>query len=579
MKGSEGDWLRFLEEYHRRRPQHERVLTQILALLDEYRRTTERDPKQRVHSVRGRIKSARSLAAKARRVAPADGLNPEAAFAKVSDIVGVRIVCNTVEGKAAACAWIGGEGAAVGAGRLFHIREARTVEYDTGYRSQHYLINLFQAAWPTLRLDPLDNDETVTIEVQVRTILEEGWGEIEHDLLYKTDQPPMDGGNSAVLRPGFVALSHRLHDADILVQRLTRRIANVPLPTRAATIAANQRSLSVDAAGLGLAVEAIPALEQGLQEADRYRYGGHHEQAFELHTRLRADLRFMTPSAQRVLWSEMALDRVMLAETVLQETGDGAQAGVLFGEAWDLYEQAHAADPRGSGIVVWWRQAKIRAQQGRLGEARELYARALQDLERDGLAPYIRTPFYKAGIKARLGAILHRECEEASKEAPAGDGRGAPDAILLREAELFLVQAVGDMRDARPRQGVVPQEWMLDALLAYNNLSWFQLSRGNLASALETVQRARADVDPTVWEQDLSFLDTILAVELACLPPSPDFGQLTWLDSLRIRILNLLSMPGTYASFDEATEILRNVRECEARWHRHVLDRRTPPGP
>jgi ppGpp synthetase/RelA/SpoT-type nucleotidyltranferase len=178
--GTEAERLAFVEEYNKRRSQYDRVLTQLLALLEEYRRIKEHDPKLRVHSVRGRVKTSRSLAQKALRMETIRSLNPSKVFSKITDLVGVRIVCNTLEGKSEACRWLENlEG-------LFSIVEARNVEYRTGYRSKHYLIQLAPAAWPTLRLDLSDDDESVTVEVQVRTILEEAWGEIEHDLVYKT---------------------------------------------------------------------------------------------------------------------------------------------------------------------------------------------------------------------------------------------------------------------------------------------------------------------------------------------------------------------------------------------------------
>ena len=48
-----------------------------------------------------------------------------------------------------------------------------TKPHDSGYRSAHYLIKI-----PSTEIDPL------IVEIQVRTIFEEGWGEIDHKLRY-----------------------------------------------------------------------------------------------------------------------------------------------------------------------------------------------------------------------------------------------------------------------------------------------------------------------------------------------------------------------------------------------------------
>lgn len=56
----------------------------------------------------------------------------------------------------------------------------KPVENDQ-YRSIHY----------TIRAEP-DNDNSPRAEIQVRTLFEEGWGEINHRLVYKQDGTPLD---------------------------------------------------------------------------------------------------------------------------------------------------------------------------------------------------------------------------------------------------------------------------------------------------------------------------------------------------------------------------------------------------
>jgi tetratricopeptide (TPR) repeat protein len=364
-----------------------------------------------------------------------------------------------------------------------------------------------------------------------------------------------------------VALSHRLHDADILVQRLTRGIVDQQAYSRARTVAKQQRSLGVDASRLGISdTAAIADLDKGLREAEDTRLVGEHEQAFQLHQQLHADQRFATPRAQRVLLSELALDRLMQAETLLQEKHHQDQVSRLLEEASEFYQRAYDADKSGNSVIIRWRQSRIYTIQERFEEARRMLTDALLQFERYGKPEYIRHSFYKAALKTRLGALAFDEYEARVAQTPTD----VESTDLLKRAEDFFLQAIGDQRDIRPSVTPLPREWMLDSLDAYNNLAWYQFRRRDLEGAHETVQVAREAVDPSIWEQDIYFLGTMLAIELARLPGAPTLGELTLIDSLRIRILNIFSMPGTYVPRDTRKSMLETIREFEKRWHEAV---------
>jgi putative GTP pyrophosphokinase len=559
--------LKFIRAYNARRPQFAHLLRQVTGLFEEYRRTKENDPKLRVHSIRGRIKSLDSLFAKIKRSdipLVFDGARP---FEGITDIVGTRIVCNTLEGKAAACRWL--EVVAAGPNSLFKIREAKTIEYETGYRSQHYLVTLVASAWPTLRINTSDDDEDVVVEVQIRTILEEAWGEIEHDLQYKTARAPAHR-DEAVLRPGFVALSHRLHDADILVQRLTRRIVDEPLPSpRGGAVAKEQRSLELDVSKIGISEPAArQALEVALHEAETLRLAGDHEAASKIHSGLVTDPRFSAPRAIKILKSEEALDQLIHADTLMRERRDLDQAEALLRSALDIYQGAMTLDPDGNNVIIKWRLSQVCLLSGDVVRSRFYLNEALDEIEKKGRPDYVRVPFYKAALKTRLGALDLREYEERRYQEPRPNE--STQAALLQRAGNFLQQAVGDQRDARPAEGRPPKEWMLDTLTAYNNLAWYQFRREEFEAAKVSIDAAKEHVDPAIWEQHVHFLGTILSVELALLPVEPDLGWLTFLDSLRIRILNILSLPDTFVFKPNVISMLKSIKVFEERWHEHI---------
>jgi ppGpp synthetase/RelA/SpoT-type nucleotidyltranferase len=570
--------LKFLEEYNRRRPQYERVLTQLLSLLEEYRRIRYSQPKLRVHSVRGRVKTSSSLETKALRPKNIVTLDPSLVFAQIHDIVGARIVCNTLDGKAAACAWV--EQLEKVSHAPLRIRENEDKLYETGYRSRHFLIQLVPAAWPALGVDASDGDECVIAELQVRTLLEEAWGEIEHDLRYKTpNSRPLDGQSGSILKSGFVGLSHRLHDADTLVERLTKRVVDEPERSPASRIAQEMRSLSVDTHKLDITDSSLfEKLDRELGNAEEDRLAGRHEDAYKKHAALQQLAELSMPCTQSVLLSEMGLDRLLAAQTLLDERSANANesAASLLDEAWNFYEHALAKDPEGNGAIFLWRQSRIRALQERKTDAKNLMLRALEILEKNGKPKYIRTPFYKAAIKARIGILLHKQYEKLARE----DGPAEKHAELLKDAMGYLTQAVGDQRDAKGSGGRPPREWMLDNLDARNNLAWVQLRCGDPNEADETLRLAKEEVDPSIWEQDVHFLDTMLGIELALLPNVPSFDEMVRIDSLRVRILTILFMPGTHVPRENVDTMLDNIAQAETRLREAVLafgQRQRPP--
>lgn len=102
----------------------------------------------------------------------ADSLDGAELEAELSDIVGAKVCAKTLSDQAAVWAELTGEG------RPFEIVE-EIKDYvsspkDSGYRAQHLVLSVEVA-----------NRDPVRVEVQIKTRLQDAWGEMTHEDLYK----------------------------------------------------------------------------------------------------------------------------------------------------------------------------------------------------------------------------------------------------------------------------------------------------------------------------------------------------------------------------------------------------------
>lgn len=131
----------------------------------------------RVHSISARTKNRDSLAKKLRRAEK--GYSQPA---ELTDLCGIRIITYFDDETSAVADVIS---------NAFEIDSKNSVnKLDTldpdqfGYLSSHYVGRLSSAR---LRLPEYAAFQSLTVEVQVRSILQHAWAEIEHDIGYKTE--------------------------------------------------------------------------------------------------------------------------------------------------------------------------------------------------------------------------------------------------------------------------------------------------------------------------------------------------------------------------------------------------------
>ncbi|MCL2271262.1 MAG: tetratricopeptide repeat protein [Treponema sp.] len=151
--------------------------------------------------VSGRIKSFSSFYNKYLRLLKSDGDYP-----KINDLLGIRIICPFIEDLSAAENLLRNN---------FEIIETERKGHYTfkefGYESTHFLIKI-----PQTIVDEYGDPGTDIVEIQIRTILQDAWAEVEHEIVYKAEYSPFD----EPMKRKLAAVNASLSLADIIFQEI-----------------------------------------------------------------------------------------------------------------------------------------------------------------------------------------------------------------------------------------------------------------------------------------------------------------------------------------------------------------------
>ncbi|TPP11184.1 hypothetical protein [Rhizobium glycinendophyticum] len=195
----EASVLRSIEEYTSARHKY-------VSLCDETRRIIEvsfREEGIPVHIIEGRAKSVDSFSRKARKKNSDNGPRYRDPFREITDLSGVRIITYTLKDVDIVCSFID---------RHFEIVERRDVGEERfkdgkfGYQSIHFIVRLDSER---IKLPEFVRFSDLKCEIQVRTVLQHAWAEIEHDIQYKNQS-----GLPSSLQRKFIALAGLLEIAD-----------------------------------------------------------------------------------------------------------------------------------------------------------------------------------------------------------------------------------------------------------------------------------------------------------------------------------------------------------------------------
>ena len=130
----------------------------------------------------------------------------------LTDMIGIRVICTFLEDISVVLEQLK---------EIFDIREIERKGADLnfkefGYESIHVLIAIPEDCVPVHIDDnlPLPND--LVCEIQIRTILQDAWAEVEHELIYKSEFTPFD----MPLRRKLASMNASLNLADIIFQEI-----------------------------------------------------------------------------------------------------------------------------------------------------------------------------------------------------------------------------------------------------------------------------------------------------------------------------------------------------------------------
>ena len=190
-----------VEEYRRIRGRYEAFAQAVKDILVQALRAAE----IRVSSVEARAKDPESFGAKARLPSDSDHRAPKYRLPidEITDLAGVRIIAFFPRALARIGDCIREEFDVIE-----HTEHGQKLNQDErfGYRSDHYLVKINGKRTELPEYEP---HRGLVAEVQVRTILQHAWAEIEHDIQYKASITTPD-----TIRRRFVSLAGLLEIAD-----------------------------------------------------------------------------------------------------------------------------------------------------------------------------------------------------------------------------------------------------------------------------------------------------------------------------------------------------------------------------
>ena len=156
-------------------------------------------------TIKYRVKSFESLYEKVLRKLKSSGQQEGAV--QVTDLLGIRVVCAFIEDLNKTEDHIRGTLDVLEVER----KGSNFTVKEFGYESTHYLVRI-----PDDIVDSFHVDADVVCEIQLRTILQDAWAEVEHELVYKAEFTPFD----EPLRRKLAALNANLSLSDIIFQEI-----------------------------------------------------------------------------------------------------------------------------------------------------------------------------------------------------------------------------------------------------------------------------------------------------------------------------------------------------------------------
>lgn len=190
------------------------VYVKYLPLLTELRDNIYHKLQQEIKlspapTYKRRTKSFESYYKKLLRKKPEDAATNDSLVC-ISDIIGVRVICSFLEDIGVVLSQINSAFEVI---EVEQKGQSKSVN-EFGYESVHVLIKIPNDCLPSRSVYPIP--EELLCEIQIRTMLQDAWAEVEHELVYKMEFTPFD----MPFRRKLASMNAALSLADIIFQEI-----------------------------------------------------------------------------------------------------------------------------------------------------------------------------------------------------------------------------------------------------------------------------------------------------------------------------------------------------------------------
>ncbi len=288
---------------------------------------------------KARIKSFPSYYKKLLRLKPSEASSKKT-IVPLTDMMGIRVVCAFLED------------VSVVEEQVKEIYSVREVEYkgatqsvkEFGYESTHILIEIPSDCIPDdpdfvelLKANPLP--EGLVCEIQIRTILQDAWAEVEHELIYKTEFTPFD----MPLRRKMASINASLSLADIIFQEIRDYQKNLQQEVEErrdsfyekADFITNKENklLSIDAKKKNMINKASPyvhgTIDDLILEALRAHNNGDLEEAIDIYTTILSSEQKLNENVYAVIYKHRGM--AYFAQNQYQSALDDFEKSASYG--------------------------------------------------------------------------------------------------------------------------------------------------------------------------------------------------------------------------------------------------------
>ena len=196
--------LKIKNIYENYTPYLDKIMDNIKNVLSENIRLSSQP------TYKSRIKSFQSYYKKLLRQKPDEAANSDILVC-LTDMMGIRVICAFLEDISSVREQLQS---------LFDVKEVEVKGADQsfsqfGYESVHVLVSIPESCMPE-NISGLTIPDGLVCEIQIRTILQDAWAEVEHELIYKTEFTPFD----LPLRRKLASINASLSLADIIFQEI-----------------------------------------------------------------------------------------------------------------------------------------------------------------------------------------------------------------------------------------------------------------------------------------------------------------------------------------------------------------------